>query len=48
MLSCASKLSVRRLRFPEICAARDWTLFLKDLKRFCPKVIRYSEGLDQP
>ena len=33
---------------PEASDARDWTLFLKDMRRFCAKVTRYTEGLDQP
>lgn len=32
---------------PEESAARDWTLFLKDMRHFCAKVMRYTEGLDQ-
>lgn len=32
---------------PEESGARDWTLFLKDMQRFCAKVSRYTEGMDQ-
>jgi uncharacterized protein with HEPN domain len=32
---------------PEESSARDWTLFLHDMRRFCANVSRYTEGLDQ-
>lgn len=32
---------------PEESSARDWTLFLQDMQRFCAKVSRYTEGLGQ-
>lgn len=32
---------------PEESSARDWTLFLQDMRRFCAKVSRYTEGLGQ-
>ncbi len=47
MLSSASGLSARRFPLPEESSARDWTLFLQDMRRFCAKVSRYTEGLGQ-
>ena len=32
---------------PEASTSRDWTLFLRDMQRFCGKVMRYSAGLNQ-
>ena len=32
---------------PEASTSRDWTLFLRDMQRFCAKVMRYSAGLNQ-
>ncbi len=32
---------------PKESAARDWTLFLRDMLHFCAKVMRYTADLDQ-
>jgi len=31
---------------PERQGARDWSLFLGDMQRFCSRVIRYCDGLN--